>query len=130
MNKNFIPEKFIEKQDKKYKRSINRGLLMILICNLLILPINISNIIENKKNINNVEIENSIDNKISYSKKEILKWIEVLDLYTSFGEIKNNSGEILMINDKYLKDIKENLDIIKINNYDEGYSLNVVGDNK
>ena len=130
MNKNFIPEKFIVKQDKKYKRSINRGLLMILICNLLILPINISNIIENKKNINNVEIENSIDNKISYSKKEILKWIEVLDLYASFGEIKNNSGEILMINDKYLKDIKENLDIIKINNYDEGYSLNVVGDNK
>lgn len=130
MNKNFIPEKFIEKHDKKYKRSINRGLLMILICNLLILPINISNIIEYKKNINNVEIENSIDNKISYSKKEILKWIEVLDLYASFGEIKNNSGEILMINDKYLKDIKENLDIIKINNYDEGYSLNVVGDNK
>lgn len=130
MNRNFIPEKFIEKQDKKYKRSINRGLLMILICNLIILPINISNIIENKKNINNVEIENSIDNKISYSKKEILKWVEILDLYANSGEIKNNYGDILMINDKYLGDIKEKLDIIKINNDEAGYSLNVVGDNK
>ncbi|MGG7077677.1 hypothetical protein [Clostridium sardiniense] len=130
MNRNFIPEKFIEKQDKQYKRSINRGLLMILICNLIILPINISNIIENKKNINNVEIENSIDNKISYSKKEILKWVEILDLYANSGEIKNNYGDILMINDKYLGNIKEKLDIIKINNDEAGYSLNVVGDNK
>lgn len=103
---------------------------MILICNLIVLPINISNIIENKKNINNVEIENSIDKKISYSKKEILKWVEILGLYANSGEIKNNHGDILMINDKYLGDIKEKLDIIKINNDEAGYSLNVVGDNK
>lgn len=130
MNKNFIPEKFIQKKNKEKEQSIKRGLALLLLGNLIMLPININNIIE-KKNTNK---DNSVEvvSNINYldRKKEIVKWVDILELYANLGEIKNNSGDILIKDDAYLNEIKNRVNITKINNDESRYSISVVGDKK
>lgn len=130
MNKNFIPEKFIQKKNKEKEQSIKRGLALLLLGNLIMLPININNIIE-KKNTNK---DNSVEvvSNINYldRKKEIAKWVDILELYANSGEIKNNSGDILIKDDVYLNEIKNRVNITKINNDESRYSISVVGDKK
>lgn len=130
MNKNFIPEKFVQKKNREEKQSIKRGLIILLVGNLIMLPINIRNIMESKNAEKDDSVEvvsniNSLDRK-----KEILKWTEVLDIYANSGEINNNSGDILIKDDTYLNEIKNKVSIIKINNDDSGVAISVVGDRK
>lgn len=47
MNKNFVPEKFLQIKAKKEEQSIKRGLIILLLSNLMILPVNINNIMRN-----------------------------------------------------------------------------------
>ncbi len=130
MNKNFIPEKFLQKKNREEKQSIKRGLVILLVGNLIMLPINISNIMK----IKNAEKDNSLESVDNINpldrKKEILKWAEVLKLYANSGEIKDNSGDMLIKDDRYLNEIKDKVNIIEINNDDSGYAISVIGDRK
>lgn len=130
MNKNFVPEKFLQIKAKKEEQSIKRGLIILLLSNLMILPVNINNIMRN----NNLDTDVSLDIVESESffdaKKEVLSWIEILESYSNFGEIKDNTGEMLIKNNKSLEDIKEKINITKINNSERGYFISVAGEER
>lgn len=60
----------------------------------------------------------------------MLSWIEILESYSNFGEIKDNTGEMLIKNNKSLEDIKEKINITKINNSERGYFISVAGEER
>lgn len=128
MNRNFIPEKFVQKKNKEEKESIKRGLAILSIANLIMLPININSIMESKNSKKDNYIETANNISALDRKNEILKWTEVLELYAKFGEVNNNSGDMLIKDDTYLNDIKNKVNIIKINSDYSGFSISVVGD--
>lgn len=130
MNKNFIPEKFLKIKAKKEEKSIKRGFIILLLGNLLVLPININNIMQNKNLNEDISLEVTKDKGFFDFKKEVIKWAEILETYSNLGEIKNNSGEMLIKNNKSLEKIKEKTNIIKINNDERGYFIDVVGDER
>lgn len=130
MNKNFIPEKFIKVKAKKEEKSIKRGLIILLLGNLIILPININSIMQNKNSNEEISLYDTKDIKSFDLKKEVINWVEILENYSDLGTIKDNSGKMLIKNDKSLDKIKENISITKINSDERGYFIDVVGDER
>ena len=130
MNKNFIPEKFIKVKAKKEEKSIKRGLIILLLGNLIILPININSIMQNKNSNEEISLYDTKDIKSFDLKKEVINWVEILENYSDLGTIKDNSGKMLIKNDKSLDKIKENISITKINSDERGDFIDVVGDER
>lgn len=131
MNKNFIPEKFLKVKAKKEEKSIKRGLIILLLGNLIILPVNINNIMESKKiSKDNISLEDFKETEAFDLKREVVSWAEILEKHSDLGTIKDNSGEILIKNDKSLDKIKDKVSITKINNDERGYFIDVVGDGR
>ena len=42
MNKNFIPNEFTKIKDKQNRNSVKRGVLLLFVVNIILLPINLS----------------------------------------------------------------------------------------
>ena len=83
MNKNFIPNEFIKIKDKENKNSVKRGILLLFVVNIILLPINLSSFKEsNKLNDENNEISNHIENNDKNLNNELLKQINLIDKYS------------------------------------------------
>lgn len=127
MNKNFIPEKFIYKKEENNNKSINRGIILLLLANILIFPINISHVNKIFSEKDNTKKENVVEKRIDV-KSELINWVDLLHKHTNYGDIEDNSGKIVLKNVKDIKKIEKDLTIKKIWNEDKKYYLNVLGD--
>ena len=127
MNKNFIPEKFNLKKEYNKNKSINRGIILLLVANILIFPVNINSL--NKKYFENNSTKKEISTEKNIDLKDkLINWISLLHKYTNYGDIEDNSGKIVLKNIKDIKNIENDLTIKKVFNENKKYYLNVLGD--
>lgn len=127
MNKNFIPEKFTLKKEYNKNKSINRGIILLLVANILIFPVNINSLNKKYFENNNTKKEISTQKNIDL-KDKLINWINLLHKYTNYGDIEDNSGKIVLKNIKDIKKIEKDLTIKKVFNENKKYYLNVLGD--
>ena len=128
MNKNFIPNEFIKIKDKENKNSVKRGILLLFVVNIILLPINLSSFKEsNKPNDENNEISNHIENNDENLNNELLKQINLIDKYSKRANINKNIGEILLEDYKNIDDIDENFKVQEISRNDEDYVIKIGG---
>lgn len=127
MNKNFIPEKFTLKKEYNKNKSINRGIILLLVANILIFPVNINSLNKKYFENNNTKKEISTQENIDL-KDKLINWINLLHKYTNYGDIEDNSGKIVLKNIKDIKNIEKDLTIKKVFNENKKYYLNVLGD--
>ncbi|MBP1889746.1 hypothetical protein J2Z53_001329 [Clostridium moniliforme] len=127
MNKNFIPEKFNLKKEYNKNKSINRGIILLLVANILIFPVNINSLNKKYFENNNTKKEISTQKNIDL-KDKLINWINLLHKYTNYGDIEDNSGKIVLKNIKDIKKIEKDLTIKKVFNENKKYYLNVLGD--
>ena len=127
MNKNFIPEKFTLKKEYNKNKSINRGIILLLVANILIFPVNINSLNKKYFENNNTKKEISTQKNIDL-KDKLINWINLLHKYTNYGDIEDNSGKIVLKNIKDIKNIEKDLTIKKVFNENKKYYLNVLGD--
>lgn len=127
MNKNFIPEKFNLKKEYNKNKSINRGIILLLVANILIFPVNINSLNKKYFENNNTKKEISTQKNIDL-KDKLINWINLLHKYTNYGDIEDNSGKIVLKNIKDIKNIEKDLTIKKVFNENKKYYLNVLGD--
>ncbi len=127
MNKNFIPEKFNLKKEYNKNKSINRGIILLLVANILIFPVNINSL--NKKYFENNSTKKEISTEKNIDLKDkLINWISLLHKYTNYGDIEDDSGKIVLKNIKDIKKIENDLTIKKIFSENKKYYLNVLGD--
>lgn len=128
MNKNFIPNEFIKIKDKENKNSVKRGILLLFVVNIILLPINLSSFKEsNKPNDENNEISNHIENNDKNLNNELLKQINLIDKYSKRANINKNIGEILLEDYNNIDDIDENFKVQEISRNDEDYVIKIGG---
>ncbi|CUP04494.1 Uncharacterised protein [Clostridium baratii] len=128
MNKNFIPNEFIKIKDKENKNSVKRGILLLFVVNIILLPINLSSFKEsNKPNDENNEISNHIENNDENLNNELLKQINLIDKYSKRANINKNIGEILLEDYNNIDDIDENFKVQEISRNDEDYVIKIGG---
>ena len=90
----------------------------------------INSIMQNKNSNEEISLYDTKDIKSFDLKKEVINWVEILENYSDLGTIKDNSGEMLIKNDKSLDKIKEKISITKINSDEREYFIDVVGDER
>ncbi|MBS6006937.1 MAG: hypothetical protein KIB43_08240 [Clostridium baratii] len=128
MNKNFIPNEFIKIKDKQNKNSVKRGILLLFVVNIILLPINLSSFKEyNKSNDANNEISNHTENNDKNLNNELLKQINLIDKYSKRANINKNTGEILLEDYNNIDDIDENFKVREISRNDEDYVIKIGG---
>lgn len=128
MNKNFIPNEFIKIKDKENKNSVKRGILLLFVVNIILLPINLSSFKEsNKPNDENNEISNHMENNDKNLNNELLKQINLIDKYSKRANINKNIGEILLEDYNNIDDIDENFKVQEISRNDEDYVIKIGG---
>lgn len=128
MNKNFIPNEFIKIKDKQNKNSVKRGILLLFVVNIILLPINLSSFKEyNKSNDANNEISNHTENNDKNLNNELLKQINLIYKYSKRANINKNTGEILLEDYNNIDDIDENFKVREISRNDEDYVIKIGG---
>ena len=122
--KDFIPNSFYLRLEKKKRKNENIIISMFLVINLLLLPVNLKSLnILNKKEV-------KYNDDVSYSDKgsfeiEVISYVLDKLLIDEFEEvyINNNCGEILISS-------LNNTDRIEEDNIFEGNEVSLVGDDK
>ncbi|MEG1004131.1 hypothetical protein [Clostridium sp.] len=127
MNKNFIPNEFNKRKEKENTNSIKRGVLLLLIGNLIILPINIGSFKKDKETKNQETKKSEEVNDINY-KNNVIKWVKIIDEYTTKATVSENKGELLLENEDKLKDIQKEIKVVKISKNINDYYINAVGE--
>ncbi|MEG2867870.1 MAG: hypothetical protein RR894_08990 [Terrisporobacter sp.] len=127
MNKNFIPNEFNKRKEKENTNSIKRGVLLLLIGNLIILPINIGSFKKDKETKNQETKKAEEANDINY-KNNVIKWVKIIDEYTTKATVSENKGELLLENDDKLTDIHKEIKVVKISKNINDYYINAVGE--
>ncbi|MEG2738771.1 hypothetical protein [Clostridium sp.] len=127
MNKNFIPNEFNKRKEKENTNSIKRGVLLLLIGNLIILPINIGSFKKDKETKNQETKKAEEANDINY-KNNVIKWVKIIDEYTTKATVSENKGELLLENEDKLKDIQKEIKVVKISKNINDYYINAVGE--
>lgn len=126
MNKNFIPNEFIKIKDKQNKNSVKRGILLLFVVNIILLPINLSSFKEsNKPNDENNEISNHIENNDENLNNELLKQINLIDKYSKKANINKNIGEILLEDYNNIDNIDKNFKVQEISRNDKDYVIKI-----
>lgn len=128
MNKNFIPNEFIKIKDKENKNSVKRGILLLFVVNIILLPINLSSFKEsNKLNDENNEISNHIENNDKNLNNELLKQINLIDKYSKKANINKNTGEILLEDYNDIENIDKIFKVQEISRNDKDYVIKIGG---
>lgn len=90
-NKNFIPRKYIKSQNLKKNKGSKRGIVTLVIINLLILPFSLDALTEKKEVLVN-DSPKVVES--GFSIECIQKWIDQVDEEVLSMCIRNNSGTI------------------------------------
>lgn len=128
MNKNFIPNEFIKIKDKQNKNSVKRGVLLLFVVNIILLPINLSSLKKsNKINDKNNEILNYIEDNDKNLNNELLEHINLIDKYSKKANINENTGEIVLEDYKNIDDIDKIFKVQEIYRNDKDYVIKIGG---
>ncbi|MGL4569706.1 MAG: hypothetical protein ACRCVJ_01415 [Clostridium sp.] len=127
MNKNFIPNEFNKRKEKENTNSIKRGVLLLLIGNLIILPINIGSFKKDKETKNKETKKSEEVNELNY-KNDVIKWVNIIDEYSRKATVSENKGELLLEDEDKLKDIQKEIKVVKISKNINDYYINAVGE--
>lgn len=129
MNKNFIPNEFTKIKDKQNKNSVKRGVLLLFVVNIILLPMNLSSFKQfNKMNDENNEILNHTENNDENLNDKLLKQINLIDKYSKRANINKNTGEILLEDYNNIENINKIFKVQEISRNDEDYVIKI-GDN-
>lgn len=90
-NKNFIPKSYFKEKELRLKRDRSKGLLLLIILNIIVFPLTINNFFVKEDLI--IE-ESNIEEE--FSSEKIKKIISEIDKDIKHLKIKNGSGEILV----------------------------------
>ncbi|ATD55203.1 hypothetical protein [Clostridium chauvoei] len=107
-NKDFIPKNFSKKREEKLTKEDNKGILLLILINIFILPMTISSIflkeepeiIEEKSEIEEISSEN------------IKTFIDEIDDNLLSIKIKDGIGEILVKGKEKIFSLEENRNIL------------------
>lgn len=115
MNKNFIPNEFTKIKDKQNRNSVKRGVLLLFVVNIILLPINLS-LFKQSNKINDKNLNN-----------ELLKQINLIDKYSKKANINKNIGEILLEDYNDIENIDKIFKVQEISRNDEDYVIKIGG---
>ncbi|MGL5378512.1 hypothetical protein [Clostridium sp.] len=127
-NKDFIPESFIRNKSDERRNGNKRGILLMFIINLFLIPLSISKI---KTIIEPVDSSIKINENlvlIEDKRESLINWLNLIDNKILYMKIKNNLGEINFptLEDASNFEEKENLNIRSLEKNDKGnYKINV-----
>lgn len=128
-NKNFMPRKFINNQNFKKNKGSKRGVVILIIVNLLFLPLTIDSFFKNKK-VKVLEVPKVLDTGIAIS--GVIKWIEEIDVDVLSMSIRNNSGTMEVKSMEKVYSLEEHGEVI-INNINSvngnNYNLQLIRKN-
>lgn len=128
MNKNFIPNEFIKIKDKQNKNSVKRGVLLLFVVNIILLPMNLSSFKQSDKmNDENNEILNHTEDNDENLNDELLKQINLIDKYSKKANINKNTGEIVLEDYNDIENIDKILKVQEISRNDEYYVIKIGG---
>ena len=123
MNKNFIPNEFTKIKDKQNRNSVKRGVLLLFVVNIILLPINLSLFKQsNKINDKNNEMLNYTEDN-----DKLLKQINLIDKYSKKANINKNIGEILLEDYNDIENIDKIFKVQEISRNDEDYVIKIGG---
>ncbi|OPF51583.1 hypothetical protein BH721_01150 [Clostridium baratii] len=128
MNKNFIPNEFIKIKNEQNKNSVKRGILLLFVVNIILLPMNLSsfkqpnNIIDKNNDMLNYTEDN--DRNLN---NELLKQINLIDKYSKRANINKNTGEILLEDYNNIENINKIFKVQEISRDDEDYVIKIGG---
>lgn len=128
MNKNFIPNEFTKIKNKQNKNSVKRGVLLLFVVNIILLPINLSSFKQfNKIDDENNKILNHTENNDENLNDELLKQINLIDKYSKKANINKNTGEILLEDYNDIENIDKIFKVQEISRNDEDYVIKIGG---
>lgn len=126
MNKNFIPNEFIKIKDEQNKKSVKRGVLLLFVVNIILLPMNLSSFKKsNKINDKNNEMLNYTEDNDKNLNNELLKHINLIDKYSKRANINKNTGEILLEDYNSIENIDKIFKVQEISRNDEDYVIKI-----
>lgn len=128
MNKNFIPSEFIKIKDKQNKNSVKRGVLLLFVVNIILLPMNLTSFKQsNKMNDKNNEMLNYKEDNNKNLNNELLRQINLIDKYSKKANINKNIGEILLEDYNDIENIDKIFKVQEISRNDEDYVIKIGG---
>lgn len=128
MNKNFIPNEFTRIKDKQNKNSVKRGILLLFVVNIILLPMNLSSFKQsNKMDDKNNEMLNYTEDNEKNLNNELLRQINLIDKYSKKANINKNTGEILLEDYKDIENIDKIFKVQEISRNDEDYVIKIGG---
>lgn len=128
MNKNFIPNEFTKIKDKQNRNSVKRGVLLLFVVNIILLPINLSLFKQsNKINDKNNEMLNYTEDNDKNLNNELLKQINLIDKYSKKANINKNTGEILLEDYNDIENIDKIFKVQEISRNNENYVIKIGG---
>ena len=120
-NKNFIPRNYVNNIKSNKSEGDKRGLIYLVLINLLMLPISIEGLFEKEKPI---EIEKPIIVEEVHV-ESIINWINEIDKEVISITVENNNA-IMLTNSKekiYSMEEKGNISINNISKNEKGYYI-------
>ncbi|CUP75881.1 hypothetical protein [Clostridium baratii] len=128
MNKNFIPNEFIKIKNEQNKNSVKRGILLLFVVNIILLPMNLSSFKQpNKINDKNNDMLNYTEDNDKNLNNELLKQINLIDKYSKRANINKNTGEILLEDYNNIQNINKIFKVQEISRNDEDYVIKIGG---
>lgn len=128
-NKNFIPKSYVNKSEKIKNKGNTRGLIYLVIINLILLPITIE-IIFKKDKVIEEEIVEIVE--IVTEIESIITWLDEYDKNVKEINIKDNKGSITTtsVEKIYYLEEKDNISINNIIQNEKGdYILEIERNN-
>ena len=128
MNKNFIPNEFTKIKDKQNRNSVKRGVLLLFVVNIILLPMNLSSFKQsNKLNDKDNEMLNYTEDNDKNLNNELLRQINLIDKYSKRANINKNTGEILLEDCNNIETIDKIFKVQEISRNNEDYVIKIGG---
>lgn len=120
-NKNFIPRDYVDKNINSKNKGNRRGIIYLVIINLITFPIVIEEVFEKEKII---EIEKTIPIE-EIHKDVIINWINEIDKDVISIKVENNTATMIVEAKEKIYDLEEKglLSINNITKNEKGYYI-------
>lgn len=128
-NKNFIPRDYVDKNINSKNKGNRRGIIYLVIINLIIFPIVVEQLFEKEEII---EIEKTIPIE-EIHKDVIINWINEIDKEVISIKVENNNATMIVKSEQKIYDLEEK-GVLSINNITKNekgyYILDIMRKNK
>lgn len=128
-NKNFIPRDYVDKNINSKNKGNRRGMIYLVIINLIIFPIVVEQVFEKEEII---EIEKTIPIE-EIHKDVIINWINEIDKEVISIKVENNTATMIVKSEQKIYDLEEK-GVLSINNITKNekgyYILDIMRKNK